>query len=288
MKNKVISMMIILVILINVLSISKATNVISENNTIENLENDIQVLSDDENSQETMEVAETVEDEESELVNIEIINLDKEIRTPITGSEFLILNYEYVDLKQFKPDLGQLITDESGKINVELEKGMYYIKQKTAVEGYILNKGIVELDINNTDNATITIDAFKQKEPEVVTNNIKEINVEEETKDVVENNTKEVTNIKSTNLNKEIINTTNETNWSMENEFINTLEKNNVVNLNKKDTYNNLNTEETITNKTLQGYDNIELRLSQQDYINQVYWTMYNSTRVPNLPVASK
>lgn len=213
-------------------------------------------------------------------VKLEIVNKDQETKTAITGNEFSIINEDGTILQQ------NLVTNEEGKIHTTLTKGKYYLKQTSVIEGYNLNKALIEIDVNNEENININIENTKPIIEETTTVN-KEINVVEEHKNVVENNITQVSNITTTNINKEIINETNETNLHNVNNFINTINKKYVTNLTKENTYNNY-IDELITNdKTLEG-ENVTLNMTRQDYVNYIDLIMIDTARVPILPVASK
>lgn len=212
--------------------------------------------------------------------NVEITNKDQTTKEPIFGNVFSILNEDSSILKD------NLTTDAEGKINITLDKGNYYLKQKTAIDGYNVNKALIEISIGNTEPVDINIESTKTSTQET-TNVNKEINVTEENKNIVENNIKEEINITTTNINKEIINQTNQTNLNNVNNFINTINRKNVVNLKKENTYKNQVEEEFIQNKTING-ENQVLTMTRQDYINYIDMLMLDSAKVPILPVASK
>lgn len=211
---------------------------------------------------------------------IEIVNIDRKTKQPIKGNTFSILG------KDNKVVAENLITDEDGKINTELEDGIYYLKQTDAISDYQINKSIIEIDAQNAKTVKLTIENdVNQKEES--TNINKEINVVEENKEIVENNITEVSNITTTNINKEIINQTNETNLHNVNKFINTINRKNVENIEKENIYNNLIEELNIQNNKIPG-ENKTLTMTRQDYINYIDMVMLNSLQVPILPVASK
>lgn len=211
---------------------------------------------------------------------VEILNKDKETKIPIQGNEFTILGEDNQVVKE------NLITGEDGKIDITLNQGTYYLKQSLAVEGYDVNKALIEINVESGEQITINIESTKVITEEV-TNVNKEINVIEENKNVVENNVTEVSNITTTNINKEIINQTNETNLNNVNNFINTTNRKNVTNLQKENTYKNTIEEIYITDRVLEG-ENRTLNMTRQDYVNYIDLIMLNSARVPVLPVASK
>lgn len=175
----------------------------------------------------------------------------EETKVPIQGNTFVILDENNEILKD------NLTTNNEGKINLVLSKGKYYLKQINTIEGYNLNKSLIEININDEENINIKVQSTKPTTEEVTT------------------------------VNKEIINETNETNLHNVNNFINTINRKNIVNLTKENTYKNKIQEEYIQNKVLQG-ENLTLSMTRQDYINYIDMIMLNSTKIPILPVASR
>lgn len=218
--------------------------------------------------------------EAMEKPKIEITNIDRQKQTPIQGNIFSILNKDNNIVAE------NLVTDKDGKITLDLEKGIYYLKQNSVVNNYAINKGIIEIDAQDAKTVKITVenDIVKTQES---TNIDKEIHVIEENKNIIENNIKEVSNITNTNVNKEIINQTNETNLHNVNNFINTINRKNVENIEKENVYNNVIEELNIQNRKITG-ENEELKMTRQDYINYIDMVMLNSIKVPILPVASR
>ncbi len=213
-------------------------------------------------------------------VNLEILNQDKETKLPIKGNIFSIIKEDGTILKR------DLVTDEEGKINTKIAKGKYYLQQTSTIDGYNLNKALIEMDVGNEENITIKVESTKPIIEEITILN-KEINVIEENKNITENNITEVSNIKISNINKEIINETNETNLHNVNNFINTINRKNVTNLTKENTYNNYIEELFTLDKMIEG-ENVISRMTRKDYVNYIDMVMSNSARVPILPVASK
>lgn len=212
---------------------------------------------------------------------VRIINKNNETNEPIEGSRFSILKEDNTILKE------NLITDNNGVITITLDNGKYYLKQTGTIGEYSINKALIEINILNHEPVTINVNSSKITTEES-TNVEKEININEENKNVIENNITEVSNIKTTNINKEIINETNETNLNNVNNFINTTNRKNVLNLKKENTYKNYIEEQgTIENRILEG-ENKTLNMTRQDYINYIDMIMLNSAKVPILPVASK
>lgn len=212
--------------------------------------------------------------------NVEILNQDKETKLPIIGNIFSIIKEDGTVINS------NLETNEEGKISTRLSKGKYYLKQTNTINGYNLNKALIQIDVNNEENIKIKVESTRPITEEVITIN-KETNIIEENKNVTEKNIKEISNIKITNINKEIINETNETNLHNVNNFINTINRKNVTNLKKENTYNN-DIEEIFTKDELLEGEDITLHKTRKDYVNYIDMVMFDSARVPILPVASK
>ncbi|MCI8353286.1 MAG: Cys-Gln thioester bond-forming surface protein [Clostridia bacterium] len=213
-------------------------------------------------------------------VNLEILNQDKETKLPIKENMFSIIKEDGTVVKR------DLVTNEEGKINTKITKGKYYLQQTSTVDGYNINKALIEIDVGNQENITIKVESTKPVTEEFTVLN-KEINVTEESKNVIENNITEVSNITTTNINKKIINETNETNLHNVNNFINTINRKNVTNLTKDNIYNNYIDEIFTQNKELEG-ENVTLHMTRKDYANYIDMIMLDSAKVPILPVASK
>lgn len=179
---------------------------------------------------------------------VKIVNQDKETKMPIQGSVFSIIRENGLPLKE------NLTTNEKGEIETELDIGKYYLKQTGTIDGYSINKAVIEINIEKNEPVNIKIESTKDIIEET-TNIDKEINMTEENKYITENNIKEISNINTTNINKEIINQTNETNLHNVNNFINTINRKNIVNLQKENTYRNYIEEEVVQNKILTGED---------------------------------
>ena len=211
---------------------------------------------------------------------IEIKNIDHQTKQPIQGNTFSIIDEESSVIKE------NLITNQDGKIELLLGNGKYYLKQNSSVDGYDVQKSLIEINIENGENIHIKVESTKNTSEET-TNVEKETNYVEENKYIQENNITEVSNIANTNIHKEIINQTNETNLNNVNHFINTINRRNIVNLQKNNVFNNNIDEEFTQSKEIQG-ENETLKLSRQDYINYVDMVLLNSSQVPILPVASR
>ena len=212
---------------------------------------------------------------------VEIINQDKDTKEPIAGNIFDIINEDKSLV------VGYLITNNEGKAVVPLDRGRYYLKQKEAIDGYNLNKALIEINIEKIEPVKIVVESTKSITEEI-TNINKETNMIEEDRNIIETNITEVSNIKTTNINREIINQTNETNLDNVNNFINTINRKNVLNLQKENTYRNyIDEPDVVQNEILEG-ENITLHMTRKDYINYIDMIMLNSAKVPILPVASK
>ncbi len=211
---------------------------------------------------------------------IEITNKDKETNEAISGNVFSIQkeNGEVV--------MDNLITNDNGKISVTLKPGNYYLKQNSAVEGYTINKALINIKAQDNQTININVMSTKGSTEETVYTDYK-VNVTEESKDIIEKNITEETNVETTNINKEIINQTNQTNLHNVNNFINTTNRKNILNLEKENFYRNQIQEEVTNSKTLEGENN-ELTMTRQDYINYMDMVMANSAKLPILPVASR
>lgn len=212
--------------------------------------------------------------------NVEILNEDQETKLPIVGNVFSIVKEDGTVVKN------NLVTNPEGKISINLSEGKYYLKQTSAIDGYNLNKALIELEVGSEGNIKTKIESMKTSTEEITTVN-KEINVIEENKNIIENNITEVSNIKTTNINKQIINEINETNLHNVNNFIDTINRKNVTNLTKENIYNNYKDEVYIQNRELEG-EQKTLNMTRKDYINYMDMVMLDSAKVPILPVASK
>ena len=78
------------------------------------------------------------------------------------GSQFGV----YKDATAVSQRVGTLVTDESGKSNVlEMEEGVYYVKEERAPRGYILNTDIKKVYVNGKEEAFIEFKDVPQMNP---------------------------------------------------------------------------------------------------------------------------
>lgn len=210
-------------------------------------------------------------------VLVSIKNYNKETNLPIKGNKFQFLD------ENKEVYINSLETNEDGLIGIYVDIGNYYIKQIETMEGN-LQKELINLNITG-DEEEITLNVFNNilKKEETVENE-SEINIEEETKEIIENHVKDVVNIHTSNIEKEIINQTNETNMHNINYFINTINRKNVTNLTKENTYENEILEDTVSsNRILPGVSN-KTSKTRREYKN--YVDSIKSSTI--LPVAFK
>lgn len=213
----------------------------------------------------------------NKLVLLNIKNYNKETNLPIKGNKFQILNEDK------EVSIESIETNKDGIISIYMPTGNYYIKQIETMEGN-LQREIINLNITG-DEEEITLNVFNNiiKKEETVENE-SEINIEEETKEIIENHIKDVVNIHTSNIEKEIINQTNETNMHNINYFINTINRKNVTNLTKENTYENEILEDTVSsNRVLPGVSN-KTSKTRREYKN--YVDSIKSSTI--LPVAFK
>lgn len=208
----------------------------------------------------------------NKYVLLSIKNYNKETNLPIKGNKFQILKENNINIKNIE-------TNENGEIGIYMPIGNYYIKQIETMEGS-LQKEILNINIIG-DEKEIKLNVFNTTlKKEETLENEREINIEEETKEIVENHIKDVVNIHTSNIEKEIINQTNETNMHNINYFINTINRKNITNLTKENTYENEIFEDT------QSYDRVlpgessktsKTRREYQNYVDSIK----NSTILP-------
>ena len=210
-------------------------------------------------------------------VLVSIKNYNKDTNLPIKGNKFQFL---YQNNEVY---IRNIETNEDGFIGIYVPIGNYYIKQIETMEGN-LQKEIFKLNITG-DEDEIKLNVFNTtlKKEETV-NNETETNIEEENKEIVENHIKDVLNIHTSNIEKEIINQTNETNMHNINHFINTINRKKVTNLTKENTYENEIFEDTVSsNKVLPG-ESSKTAKTRREYKN--YVDSIKSSAI--LPVAFK
>lgn len=210
-------------------------------------------------------------------VLVSIKNYNKETNLPIKGNKFQVLDEDKnIHIKSLE-------TNEDGEIKTYLDIGNYYIKQIETREG-TLQKEVFKLNMTG-DEEEIKLNVFNTtlKKEETVYNE-SETNIEEENKEITENHTKDVLNVHTSNIEKEIINQTNETNMHNINYFINTINRKNIANLTKENTYENEIFEDDVSyNKVLPG-ESSKTTKTRREYKN--YVDSIKSSAI--LPVAFK
>ncbi len=217
--------------------------------------------------------------ENKSIIDIIIRNYKLDTNEPLQGNTFKILDENKNESSEI------FTTDENGKIETSLRKGKYYLKQINTIEGE-LQKELVPIEIKGTEQLiTLNIYNTDLKQEEQITNE-KEINVTEENKIIQENYIKDIMNINTTNLQKEIINQTNETNLNNINHFINNINKRNILNLTKENYYRNNIQEQFSKYQEIEG-KNLELQMNRNDYKNYIDDIKIGTIDIPNLPVAS-
>lgn len=214
------------------------------------------------------------------LASVAITNYDNATKKTITGSTFSILDSSYKTIKE------NLTTNEEGKIQTFLEKGEYFLKQTQVEEPYSLTEGMVKFKVKEIENIELKVYNSKKAKEEITTQNT-QINVTEENKKIVENNITDVTNIHTTNIEKEIVHQTNETNLENVNYFVNTSYLKNINNITKENTYQNKIWKEIATSKKIPGTNEIK-NMSKEEYNAYIDCIKIGSLEVPNLPVALK
>lgn len=210
-------------------------------------------------------------------VLLSIRNYSKETNLPIKGNKFQILD------ENKNVSIKSLETNEDGRIGIYMSAGNFYIKQIETKEGN-LQKELVKVNITG-DEEVVAVNVFNTtlKKEETVDNET-EINIEEENKQIVENHIKDVSNIHTSNIEKEIIKQTNETNMHNINYFINTINRKNVANLTKENTYENEIYEDTVSyDKVLPG-EKTKTNKTRREYQNYVDYIKSSAI----LPVAYK
>lgn len=196
-------------------------------------------------------------------VLVSIRNYNKETNLPIKGNKFQFLN------ENKEVYIRSLETNEDGLIGIFIPVGNYYVKQIETMTGS-LQKEVFRLNITG-DEEEIKLNVFNttlKKEETVEKEN--ETNIEEETTEITENHIRDVLNVHTSNIEKEIINQTNETNMHNINYFINTINRKNIANLTKENTYENEIFEDDVSyNKVLPG-ENSKTSKTRREYKNYV------------------
>ena len=114
--------------------------------------------------------AATYEDAEGEITDIsyknqtklKIIKQDAQTKERLEGVEFNILD------KNKQIIYSNIQTNEQGEIELNnILPGKYYIQEISSKDGYLLNKELVEFNIEYNQELTITIDNSKQEKPEI-------------------------------------------------------------------------------------------------------------------------
>lgn len=206
-------------------------------------------------------------------VLVSIKNYNKETNLPIKGNKFQFLD------ENNKVFIRSVETNQDGLIGIYIPIGNYYIKQIETMEGN-LQKEILNLSITG-DEKEIKLNVFNSilKKEETIENE-SEINIEEETKEIVENHIKDVVNIHTSNIEKEIINQTNETNMHNINYFINTINRKNITNLTKENTYENEIFEDILSYDRVLPGERSKTNKTRKEYRNYVD-SMKNSVILP-------
>mgnify|MGYP001043655453 CR=1 FL=1 len=205
------------------------------------------------------------------LLNIK--NYNKETNLPIKGNKFQVLD------KNKNVCIKCIETNEDGRVGIYMPIGNFYLKQIETQEGN-LQKEMINVNITG-DEEVVVLNVFNTtlKKEETVENEI-EINLEEENKQIVENHIKDISNIHTSNIEKEIINQTNETNMHNINYFINTINRKNIANLTKENTYENEIFEDTIYYERVLPGESSKTTKTRREYQNYVD-SIKNSTILP-------
>lgn len=314
-KNKIISILLIIITILNILNISYAgegDNIIETKEQEENLKNDKELQNSVNNLEETnLEVSNEEENVKDEVIEKEegnkavqneateendnvietvdesqlhIINVDEE-GNPIEGNKYTVLKKDNLNSNLVSYRTG-LTTNSEGKINVTLCIGKFYLQQTHAVDGYVANKSLIELNFETGENITLTIKSQKPTFQETNKTLDKQINYTEKNDNVVQNNVTNNSDIIVTNNNKEILNETNTTKWNNVNNIINTIDRTNLLNLIKETSYSN-NTQESNSDENIDRYNKVTTGMTTSDFIKYINRITSNSG-VPILPVASR
>lgn len=210
-------------------------------------------------------------------VLLSIKNYSKETNLPIKGNKFQILD------ENKNISIKSLTTNVDGRIGIYMPIGNFYVKQIETTQGN-LQKEMVKVNITG-DEEVVVVNVFNTtlKKEETV-NNETETNIEEETTEITENHIKDVLNFHTSNIEKEIINQTNETNMHNINHFINTINRKKVTNLTKENTYENEIFEDTVSYDRVLPGESSKTNKTRKEYQN--YVDSIKSSAI--LPVAFK
>lgn len=170
--------------------------------------------------------------DQHQYTSVTITNYNEETNLPIESNKFQILD------ESKNVYLDNLETNDEGKINFYLQKGNYYLKQIETKEG-VLQSELLPITVTQDEkNIELNVYNSKFKQEEIVENQ-KEMNITQEEKVITQNNIKDIINICTTNVRKDIINQTNQTNLHKVNNFINTINRKTIKNLKQNNTYEN-------------------------------------------------
>lgn len=232
-----------------------------------------------EDSEENDNVLETVDESQLHIINV------NEEGNPIEGNKYTVLKKDNLNSNLVSYRTG-LTTNSEGKINVTLCIGKFYLQQTYAVDGYAVNKSLIELNFETGENITLTIKSQKPTLKETNKTLDKQINYTEKNDNVVQNNVTNNSDIIVTNNNKDIINETNTTKWNNVNNIINTIDRTNLLNLIKETSYSN-STQESNSDENIDRYNKVTTGMTTSDFIKYINRITSNSG-VPILPVASR
>lgn len=214
------------------------------------------------------------------LTPVTITNYDNTTKEKIEGNIFQILDKSQTIIQD------KLVTDEEGIIHIFLEEGEYFLKQINVKEEYSVLQENISFKVEDTGNVELNVYNCTKVKEEIKKENV-QVNVTSEDKKIVENNVTNVTNVHNTNIEKEIINKTNETNIENVNGFVNTSYLKDINNITKEKTYLNKIWKENVTNNKVQIEKDIT-NMERDEYITYMDFIKIGSLEVPNLPVALK
>ena len=214
------------------------------------------------------------------LAPVTITNYENNTNNTLTGNIFDILDESQQVIKQ------GLVTNQDGKIETLLEEGKYFIRQTHVADKYSLASNLIGFEITNTQNVDLKVYNSEIVEKET-TNEKTEVNITEETEKITENTVTNVTNFHTKNIEKEVVEKTNEINLESINYFVNTIHRKNINNITKENVYNNEAWEETIQSKVLPGVKRFT-KFSTEKFIQDMNNIKSDKLEVPNLPIASR